>query len=165
MNPKLGRFFAFPAGLRWRVPAVAALVFAACGVPSCSQPSPTGTPDGGGRASATAGAPTSQPAVRVIAAEGTVDIGAVRPNSVHLLTFIIENPGPKALHIQAIRGDCECITAIDPPKEVPAGGSVEVKAKYVVPEKVQEYVAALLVRTDSPERKMISLKVHSKSAR
>ena len=145
---------------------VAALMLAALMLAGCDsrQGGAKGGPvDGGGAVSPSE--PTAAPAVRVAGSEATIDLGTVAADSVHELTYVVENPSDQPLRFRTIRGDCECISAIDPPGEVPARSSAVIKARYVVPSTVPEYVSALLAMTDNPQRKVIYLKVRSKLGR
>jgi hypothetical protein len=140
------------------VAAIGLAVVVGCSGSAGTTDSPTSTRD----AASGQAQPVASPPVAV--ASGTdalIDVGKVRAGTQHDVTFIIENPSDKPLRIRAIRGDCECIHTKDAPTEIPAHGSVEVHGTYEVPDTVTDYVAALIVLTEDPQRKMIALKVKS----
>ncbi|MFA6133748.1 MAG: DUF1573 domain-containing protein [Phycisphaerae bacterium] len=89
--------------------------------------------------------------------EATCNLGEIRKDSKHTVTFTIENPSGRTVRISKIRGDCGCITAVNPPKELAATGATRVKVKFVAPNVAVPYVSRLILVTDDPRRKQISL--------
>jgi hypothetical protein len=97
--------------------------------------------------------------VRVDGNMATHELGKVRADSVHLVVFAIENAKDTAVPIRQIRGDCECISAVDPPAELAAKAATRVTARFVVPRVKGTYGSELFVITEDPLRRIIRLRV------
>jgi hypothetical protein len=108
---------------------------------------------------------STMPITRVEGTEGLIDLGEIPPESEHRMAFDVVNKGNRDLKIRSIRRDCECISAIKPPKVIPAGKTVRVIVKYAAPDVALPYKTRLTVVTDSSDRRFISLWVKSKSVR
>ncbi|MDD4890859.1 MAG: DUF1573 domain-containing protein [Phycisphaerae bacterium] len=109
-------------------------------------------------------APSDQsgpPVIRIAGSEASCDLGPVQPSSKHTIILEVDNPADTPLRFRTVRGDCECVSAIDPPTQVDAGGSVKITVSYVAPKTAMEYESRLLIVTDNPGRKMISLRIKS----
>jgi hypothetical protein len=103
------------------------------------------------------------PPISVEGTEGSIDLGNVTPGSVHQMIFLVPNPAGKPLAVTKIRSDCACIRAIDPPQTIPAGGQEPVQVRYEAPKQEIPYKTRLILVTDSPDRRIISLWVKSRS--
>ncbi len=119
----------------------------------------------GGRTSnrPTAGTDGALPVVRVEGREATHDFGVVGPGTEHRVVFEIPNPSTRPLKIVAVRTDCECIAAGAHPDVIPAGEAGRFEAILEAPEQAIPYTASLLVVTDDPARRMITLSTRSRT--
>ena len=93
--------------------------------------------------------------------EAIRDLGPVAPGSRHVVVFVVDNPTDQPLVLRSVRGDCECISADNPPDRIAPQGSVRISAVYVPPKNEPEYESRLIIATDNPNRKVISLRVKS----
>ncbi len=134
------------------------VVFLAClalaGCRGCTSPGP-----GGGQATQPDSA--NPPVVTVSGTDGICDLGQVEPKSRHKVVFIVTNPADRAIRFKTVRPDCECISTQDRPEGVEPGGSVKITADYTAPAGNVNYEARLIIPTDNPDRRMISLRVKS----
>lgn len=106
-----------------------------------------------------AGATESAPAVA--GNEALVNLGPVAPGSNHVVIFTVANPSDQPLVFKTVRGDCECISAIDPPDRIAPNGTARITVSYTAPKMAIEYMSCLLIATDNPSRRLISLRVKS----
>lgn len=140
------------------IPAPAATppgaVPAAVSAPPVDAATPSSAP-----APTTTSAPAGVPVAKVVGNVAQHDLGPVRPATVHLMTFAIDNPGERPVAIRQIVPDCNCITAVDPPKELAAGKTTNVAARFVVPNYAGPYLSQLTVMTTDPNRKLVYLRV------
>lgn len=140
-------------------------VVLALGLSACR--SDTSAPPAQGPDASTPRGPDTQPdaagpaAIQVDSKEASVDLGPVQPASKHTIVFQVNNAADKPLFFRTVRGECECINAVEPPLRVEANGSAKITVDFVAPKEAVDYKTRLIILTDSPERKLISLYVMS----
>ena len=104
-------------------------------------------------------APVAPLESKVIGNASLIDLGSVACSSRHIVVFVVENPSDQPLVLKSIRGDCGCISAINPPDRIAARSSVRISVSFMAPKAGMNYESRLLVATDNPNRKVISLRV------
>jgi len=100
-------------------------------------------------------------AIAVVGNESLADLGPVVPGSSHVVVFLVDNPSDRPLVFKTVRGDCECVSAKDAPDRIAAKGSAQIAVSYVAPKTAMDYESRLLIATDNPSRRIISLRVRS----
>ena len=130
----------------------------ACGGQGCDQR------DGdysGGDGGARIGSVATMPGVEVPGEQAAYDLGAVEPESKHLVAFDIRNDSDEPLELTRVRPDCECLTVKRSPKRIGPGASGRVVVEFEAPAVSVPYKSLLIIMTDRPERKVIRLNILS----
>jgi hypothetical protein len=130
----------------------------------CSESEKKGKQDGD-HATTSPGTP-SAPSVGAIVAiggiEGKHELGYMEPGSEHSVLFRIVNPSDKTMAITSIRSDCECIKNMrQMPKSLAPGESAVAEVFFKAPKDKQRYSHRVMVMTDDPNRRIISLRVEA----
>lgn len=120
--------------------------------------SPAAAPDG-----ASLSAPAEPPRISLAAnaAEAECDLGRVPAEGERHVVFLVENSLDRPVAIQRIRSDCGCLTAVKPPAELAPGVVTPVTLKFVAPNEAIPYLTKIILVTDDPQRRYISLSVRS----
>ena len=106
------------------------------------------------------GCPPTEPAmVTVDGAEGLVDLGDVAVRSAHLVVFRVTNPSDRTVAIRAVRSDCDCAEAVDPPQQLPPRSTTDVHVRFQAPGVALSYQTEVILETDDADRPFIRLKV------
>ncbi len=134
---------------------------ALAGCRGCSS-APSGPPQGAAPQDSPPQTQSDSPVVNLAGTEAQYDLGPVPLNSKHVIVLVVSNPSDRPLVFRTVRGDCECISAENAPNGVPAGGSARISVSYVAPKEAIEYEGRLLIATDDPSRRLISLRVKSR---
>jgi hypothetical protein len=106
-------------------------------------------------------APANAPLVRVEAnaTMATHELGTVCVGSEHFVVYAVSNAREANIAIRQIRPDCECISAVQPPAYLAAGGETKITARFVAPNVNDVYGSELIVLADDAQRKIIRLRI------
>ena len=83
--------------------------------------------------------PANSPVVAATASGASHDFGFVKSGVTRDVVFRLANPSGNAIALRKIVSECKCMLAIDPPKSVPAGGSADVRVRFIAPKKPINY--------------------------
>lgn len=101
------------------------------------------------------------PAIAVVGNDSLADLGPVAPGSIHVVVFAVDNPSDQRLVFRSVRGDCDCVAAKGAPDSIAARGSARIAVTYLAPKAAMDHESRLMIATDSPIRRVISLRIKS----
>ncbi len=113
----------------------------------------------------TADKPMQSPPVAVSGKEGFCNLGRVLVDGHYFVTFNIENPAPTPLTVEKVRSNCACIIVKETPKRIEPNGSEKLVIDYISPPLYQPYVSHIMLVTDHPDRRLISLHIKATAAK
>ncbi len=109
--------------------------------------------------------PKAPPLVHVTDAEAEHDFGYVESSSKHRVAFVVSNRGDKPLKILKTRSECRCLSIAEYPGTIRPKGAGKFDVTFVAPKESRAYAMRVVLLTDDPKRKMISLKIKANVGR
>lgn len=133
----------------------AASALLACVTIGCKDKTATTAPAG----SSSAAAVTSVPHILVEKTEH--DFGTVIEGDVASHTFVIKNTGNAPLIIERVRSSCGCTAVVTKEKEVPPGGTTEVRAEFNTTGRSGKNAKTITLETNDPDNPSTSLEIRA----
>lgn len=97
------------------------------------------------------------PATAVTIEPPSFELGAIAPGSSQARTFLVRNAGPTAVKVTSSFPSCKCTTLTDlAGKEIPAGGTLELKASLDAPRAPGPKDAKVFVKLEGVERPLVA---------
>lgn len=101
---------------------------------------------------------------RVTGTEARIDLGTIAAGSEHRMAFHVRNEKESPIRIRKITRDCECIRAVNPPETLEPGDTT-IDVVFEAPKVAVPYKTRLVLVTDAPDRRLISLWVNSRTVK